>query len=422
MTGDGSAESVLPLCAATSNQHATHQGALISLASDYTAGIALGTVLRGIPIIGFHRLRTPNGAAIWLVRMRVDYKMPSTEDLVVAAAISPESADRIRALYASGAQVIEDVHVSCVAGGSLVATATMTFAVRQSKFLRPTQPNERLGTLFNHKAKATARMIAGVRELAARGGLIAADPSYAEAAGAHGKLLAQRVTSVLPQLPRMIAARTQSVDGVLRMAADNGVCQLALVGAGLDFRCLRAAQHGLYSRTRPLKCYELDLPPMLEERARVQARLSGISTLQQIPLALNLELQDPAAVLLDGGFDPAAAAVIVIEGVSMYLERDVNSRILSSLASLVSHRQSCIWLDAVAQSAIDRTKAIPEVDAFLETMERLGEPFIFGVDDARAFFKACGLKVLSTVSSASRGSESMHPIFGLYHFHQLRAA
>jgi O-methyltransferase involved in polyketide biosynthesis len=161
---------------------------------------------------------------------------------------------------------------------------------------------------------------------------------------------------------------------------------------------------------------------MLEERARVQARLSGISTLQQIPLALNLELQDPAAVLLDGGFDPAAAAVIVIEGVSMYLERDVNSRILSSLASLVSHRQSCIWLDAVAQSAIDRTKAIPEVDAFLETMERLGEPFIFGVDDARAFFKACGLKVLSTVSSASRGSESMHPIFGLYPFHQLRAA
>ena len=47
----------LPLNHATTNQHGTHQAALLSLSADYTGGLALATLLRGVPFAGVHPAR-----------------------------------------------------------------------------------------------------------------------------------------------------------------------------------------------------------------------------------------------------------------------------------------------------------------------------------------------------------------------------
>ena len=70
---EGSCTTVLPLNHATTNQHGTHQAALLSLSADYTGGLALATLLRGVPFAGVHPCNEDNSAALWLAAMDVRY-------------------------------------------------------------------------------------------------------------------------------------------------------------------------------------------------------------------------------------------------------------------------------------------------------------------------------------------------------------
>jgi hypothetical protein len=63
---EGFARTLLPLNEASTNQHGSHQAALMVLAADYTGGIALGTLFRGCPIAGVHPRAAREGAALWL--------------------------------------------------------------------------------------------------------------------------------------------------------------------------------------------------------------------------------------------------------------------------------------------------------------------------------------------------------------------
>jgi methyltransferase (TIGR00027 family) len=420
-TAEGYAEGVLPLNEASTNQHGTHQAALMALAADYTAGVAIGSVLRGVPTLGLHAQKTNNGAAIWLIRAQLEYKAPSVADLVITATVSAETAERVRSLYATGAAVVEDVQLSMVAGGELVATATFTYMLRQSRHLKPQSASARPGTLFKHRVKTSARLIAGLRAEAGAAGMADPDPFSAEAAGTHGHFLARRFTRVLPQLPAAIAARTRHVDEHLVRALAQGVRQVVLVGAGFDFRCLRLAHGGRLRADGAVRTFELDLPHMLDERSRILSRFPADARLERVPLEVNLELQDLSDVLRAGGYDPVAPAFIVFEGTSMYLDREANRRVLTALASLAAHPASRVWIDVVSQATIDRRTDIPEVDAFLSGMEQLGEPFVFGIDDAAGFFSQCNLEVREEVPSSVYQPAPADPVFSLYRFCLLAA-
>ena len=94
-TDEGYAKTLLPLNYESTNQHGTHQAALMVLAGDYTGGIALATLIRGVPIIGVHPQRSDNGAALWLVSVDITYKAPSAGDLVITSRFAPEEFERI---------------------------------------------------------------------------------------------------------------------------------------------------------------------------------------------------------------------------------------------------------------------------------------------------------------------------------------
>ena len=90
---EGYSETLLPLNKATTNQHGTHQAALVSLSADYTGGIALASLLRGVPIAGIHPCRDDVSAALWLAGMNVRYKSPSTGHLTAICEIDPIQAE-----------------------------------------------------------------------------------------------------------------------------------------------------------------------------------------------------------------------------------------------------------------------------------------------------------------------------------------
>ena len=65
--GDGTCSGVVPLTTATANQHGTHQSLVVAMGGDYVGGLAVASLLRGVPILGVHP--DPDGAAmsLWTV-------------------------------------------------------------------------------------------------------------------------------------------------------------------------------------------------------------------------------------------------------------------------------------------------------------------------------------------------------------------
>ncbi|MEM8733663.1 MAG: methyltransferase, partial [Planctomycetota bacterium] len=78
---EGFAASVLPLAKESTNQHGTHQAALIALSADYTGGLALATLLTGVPLAGIHKCTEEDSASLWLADMSVRFRAPSTGHL-----------------------------------------------------------------------------------------------------------------------------------------------------------------------------------------------------------------------------------------------------------------------------------------------------------------------------------------------------
>jgi methyltransferase (TIGR00027 family) len=414
-TGEGYARTILPLNRESTNQHGTHQAALIALAADYTGGIALGTLLNGVPVLGVHPQTNEDGAALWLVGIRITYRRPSVGDLIASATIPGDELARIRQKYAGGDQAIIPLEICLESEGEQVGTATMSYYLRQSKALKPQSPTDRPSALYKHRVKASARLIAGLR--ASENGKMNRryEDRYAElAAGPHGRLLAERFTAILPPLREMVVARTCHIDGLLSNAVNRGLKQLVLVGAGLDFRTLRAP------RGSGLRVFELDLPDMLAERARVLAGFGNMPAPQSTPIALNLEFDDIGTVLRTAGFDPTAPSMFVFEGMSMYFEERINRSILSSIRALMEHPDSRLWCDIVASSVIRNATGHIEVEKFIKGMAKLGEPFVFGLDDPVPFLERLGYEIVGHDRSSSDPATRDNPLFDLYRFYVLR--
>ena len=135
---DGLCETLLPLNKATTNQHGTHQAALVSLSADYTGGLALATLLRGVPFAGIHQCRDDVSASLWLAGMNVRYKSPSTGHLTGICEIDPIQAEEIRKRYFRGNRVLASLQVRFYANGELVAEAEMKYFAQPTIQLTPT--------------------------------------------------------------------------------------------------------------------------------------------------------------------------------------------------------------------------------------------------------------------------------------------
>jgi methyltransferase (TIGR00027 family) len=208
----------------------------------------------------------------------------------------------------------------------------------------------------------------------------------------------------------MVGRRTADIDALLNASLTGGLRQLVLVGAGLDFRAARLA-----GGHASLRVFEIDLPEMLAERERVLREMDLTPGVIRTQVPANLEFDDVASAVVSAGFDPALPSLLLYEGMSMYFSEALNRQILTSLASLLHHPDSRLWLDAVTASALHGASGDAEAEAFLEGMARLGEPFTFGLDDAAGFFGASGLAVLSDTPC----TEDARRLFQLYRFYVL---
>ncbi len=403
---EGYCRGELPLTRESTNHHGTHQGMLMGLLADYAAGVAVLSTLRNVPALGVQPVFGDHAAALWLARADLQYLEPSAEDLVIEARIDPAHTEAIRERFWSGAPNLVPVDVYLRGrSGTEVARGTMTIFVRHGDALRPSSREKHGGTMFRHMLKTSARLIASLRaRIAASPGSALTDPWSERAAGRHGALLAERFLAILPQLEPMIAARTAHADRCLRAAVDGGIRQVVIVGAGLDTRPFRFASRGLV-------WFELDLPAMADERARVFDGMD-VPAVERWTLPCNLDFDAPLDVLLHSDrFDPEQPVFVLFEGVSMYMDPATIDRVIRALADLVQlHPRSRIWMDLVRREALHPAAPAP-VRAFLEGMARMGEPFRFGVDAVPPWLGSHGLQILEETSAI--GPDPVLPLYRL---------
>jgi methyltransferase (TIGR00027 family) len=415
-TRPGYAKTVLPISFRSSNQHGVHQAALIGLSADYTAGTALSTIIRGTPVVGVHPQKDDEGASLWSVSLAVNYKSPSSANLVAITEIEPEKQARIARRYYQGNTVLERVQVSLRNGQQEVATAELTFFMRKSNMIRPSSSGARLHPLFEHKLKASARLIAALRARATADPTpIISDPYARQAAGEHGDLLADRFLASSPQLGPMIAARTRHIDDLI--GGHGGLKQIVLLGAGFDFRPYRLGVGP------DVTVFEVDFPEMLIQRERTIAELGLKGDFTRYSVACDMELDDLTKSLLDYGFNPSLPTVFIKEGTSMYLDAGTNARTLDAIAGLMKNPQSRMWVDYVQNDLFEARHSEPTVNAFLDSMERMGEPFIFGVRSSQEWLQQFGLSVEEDIDTGKYFPElTAKPVYPLYRFAVARAA
>lgn len=422
---EGYCQSELPLNRESTNQHGTHQAALISLAGDYTGGLALATLLRNVPLAGVHPGNDGNSAALWLASMNVRYKAPSTGHLLATCTIDQADATKIQERYFSGRRVIIPLTVSFTSNGEQVAEAEMTYFAQASEALRPTPAHPKLTTLYKHKLKASARLVAALRSRRPpttpltepsvnreRSPVHRFHCAHSEtAAGPHGALLADYLTAVLPQLEDMVVARTQHIDDTLRAAIRSGVRQIVIPGVGLDFRGYR-----LSAEFPHLRFFETDLPEMLAERERTIAQMANLPPIQREAVPVNFEAESLDEVLLNQtSLDPYQPTAVVYEGCSMYFDAVANARIIGQIRRLLRNPASLLWSDFVTSAVVDGTTQQPSIEEFLRGMEKLGEAFVFGLDEPSSFLTELQFQTVERLFVGDYLALA-DPVFGTYQF------
>ncbi len=406
---EGMCVSELPLMLASTNQHGTHQAALISLSADYTGGLALATLLRGVPLTGIHRCKEDGSASLWLASMDVKYRSPSTSHLQASCVVPDDVAKMVRQRYFAGKRVLVTLTVLFTSNGETVAEAEMKYFAQPTSQLQPTKSQPRISPLYRHKLKASARMIAGLRASFDDREMRFDTGHEREAAGPHGELLAKRLNGVLPQLQDMVMARTSHIDRNLESMPE--VKQVVILGVGLDMRPFR-----LFETLGQPVFFELDLPEMLEERTRVIAQMKYRPVVSRRMVAADFKSDDIASLLLDHpDFDAGLPTMVVYEGCSMYFTAEENRVILAATSKLLRHPDSRFWCDLVTESVVNGSSQHPQIAKFLQGMEELGEQFIFGCDTPKDFLGECGFQQ-TQVTTAREFLNSADEAFSTYQF------
>ncbi|MFL5909108.1 MAG: class I SAM-dependent methyltransferase [Gaiellaceae bacterium] len=180
--------------------------------------------------------------------------------------------------------------------------------------------------------------------------------------------------------------RYRYADDALRDAAESGIRQLVLIGAGFDSTGLRRpAGDGV-------SIFELDLPHVLETKRELLAERDAYGA-TRVPCDLANETISDA--LSRTGFARDEPALFNWLGVTMFLEQGAVEATVRDLASLAAPRSRLLF-DYVDRSVVDGTTGDRDARRTARVVRRRGEPFRFGLtrDEAVPWVEGLGFQVL----------------------------
>ncbi len=165
------------------------------------------------------------------------------------------------------------------------------------------------------------------------------------------------------RMTRYLQGRTAFFDRVVVNGLERGVTQVAAIGAGYDGRALRYAKPGV-------RWFEVDHPATQADKRQRLDRLQ-VDTSAVAFVGLDLADGGTAAGLLDEGWLADAPALMLCEGLAVYLEPRVLETLLQDLRSLATAgTRLAISLSPPGADAERRSRRL----SFRESIAAVGEP------------------------------------------------
>jgi methyltransferase (TIGR00027 family) len=215
------------------------------------------------------------------------------------------------------------------------------------------------------------------------------DPWAEALAGDGGHAIAARLDQRFPPMELWLALRVAYLDRLVGLAVDRlSARQIVILGAGYDTRAARLPRAGV-------RFFEVDHPAtQAAKRARL-AGLAGYPVDAATYVTCDFEADDPVARLVDAGFDRAAPALVIWEGVVPYLTEAAVRATAARLARGLDPR-SLVAFDFVGKrfAAGDVGAADLQTRAYVG---ELGEPVRFGSDDILPLLSASGFRWVRVV-------------------------
>ena len=205
------------------------------------------------------------------------------------------------------------------------------------------------------------------------------DPLAARLAGEHGR-------AIVANAPRgsrsgwWLVARTKLIDDAIAQAIAAGCDRILNLAAGLDTRPYRL------DLPPELVWIEADLPALLAEKTELLADQTPRCRLTR----KTVDLTDPVArgAFFDEALDGASKALVVTEGLLMYLEdRDV-----VALSEAIKRPEVAWWMVNFAGPGLKKT-----INSRIAGM-RQNAPFKFAPENGVAFFEQLGWRTVEVQS------------------------
>jgi methyltransferase (TIGR00027 family) len=225
---------------------------------------------------------------------------------------------------------------------------------------------------------ATAKMTAAARARESRRTDRLFEDPWAEAlAGAEGFAFLEQDESLRPPAPAYVV-RHRFFDEFLLALAAEGVRQVVLLAAGLDTRAFRLPWPAA------VRLFELDQASVLSYKETILQDAGASPNCERRTVPIDLR-DDWASRLLELGYDPAAPAVWIAEGLLFYLSDAAVAQLLGTAAGLASPGSA---LGAETMSAAMLSNEL--LGAWVQSYTDAGAPFLFSTDRPAELFAQHG--------------------------------
>jgi methyltransferase (TIGR00027 family) len=211
--------------------------------------------------------------------------------------------------------------------------------------------------------------------------------------------------------------RTRLIDDALVAALAAGVEQVVILGAGYDSRAYRLP--GAASAA----VFEVDHPDTQATKRRVLERVLGGVPPHVRLVALDFEQGSLAEAMADAGLVAPRRTFVLWEGVASYLTPAAVAATLD-WAAAASGPGSELLFTYVHRGVVDGSVAFAHADAWIASVRRAGEPFVFGFDPATlaAELAGHGWELVDDVSTTEALVRYGLPSAGVPAFYRLARA
>jgi methyltransferase (TIGR00027 family) len=203
------------------------------------------------------------------------------------------------------------------------------------------------------------------------------------------KAMAARVAQPFPAAKDMVKVRTKYFDDILSQQISQGCQQIVILGAGLDTRAVRKQVAGV-------NYFEIDCESTLQFKQECLSANRVSANVAYIPG--DYVKENLIELLQCNNFNFELSTYFIWEGNITYLNKAEIIFILDTIRDRV--RKCTVSFDYLSDRVIHRTTGYPDINEYINELEKLGAPWHSGFKNMENFLRGLGFEPIDNLSTA----------------------